>query len=1468
MRKTLILILLTAIAPVLAWSQGTHSLKLRNGNLELAANAQQFADEFQPKMEQLFAGRYYLVAQFDAIPTQAVREAIEKDGIRLLEYLPDNAYIASVPRNYDLHKLIVAGVRSFMLPNDRIQFSKALYQGQYPEWALTGDKIEVVVMPYRDILPAMVATELDKYFEVVNEVVNPNLITLRVETSRLYHLLQFPYIQFIEPIAAPSTPDDFAGRSLHRSNAINTDYAAGRHYDGTGVTVGLADDGLIGPHIDHEGRVTQFATANTGTHGDMTSGIFFGAGNREPKIQGHASGAYCYYWDIGGYVHIVSALTHYNNYGMVLTSTSYSQGQGGVYTADAQTIDNQIDNNRQMEHIFSAGNAGSADHGYGAGAGWANITGGYKAAKSVITCGDMNNVGVLESTSSRGPADDGRIKPDICANGFGQLSTDENNTTQTGSGTSAAAPSIAGCVTQLYHAYKSLNAGQNPQSGLIKACILNTGDEVGNAGPDFKHGWGRINALRAVRVLEDNRYVKDSVTQGATRTHNLTVPAGTIELRVMVYWTDYAGNPSASKALVNDLNIQVTNGTTYNPWVLDESPNATALNTPATRGIDDLNNMEQVTIANPIAGNATVTVTGFAVPQGPQDYWLVYEFVQPKVEVTYPIGGEGFVPAETERIRWDAYGATGNFTLEYTTNNGTNWTLISNTVASTARTYTWTVPTAVTGLAKVRVTAGALTDMSDATFSIARLPTGINITYVCPDSIGISWTAAAGATGYEVSILGAKYMDSVATSVTTSAVIRNQNPNVDHWYSVRSLQGNGKGRRAIAVFRAGGVFNCTIPVDVATTQILSPGAGSLPSCQASATTPVTIRIKNNGTGPASNIPVGYSFNGGAAVNETFPGPLAAGAFANHTFASTVNLSAPGTYTLDAWTNISGDGNHFNDSLSQSTTIVTGGAAVNLPQNQNFESFSACATTTNCGTTICNLGSGWLNQTNGSEDDIDWRVATGATASANTGPDVDHTLGTAQGKYVYLEASACFGATAQMFSPCINLVGTNGPQLTFWYHLYGANMGTLHVDVLSNGAWTLDAMTPISGNQGNMWRQATLNLTPFVGSVINIRFRGTTGTDFASDMALDDIGIVEASAAPVAAFTGSPTTTCPGNTVTFTDQTTNSPNSWAWTITPGTFSYVGGTTANSQNPQVQFSAAGTYSVTLVATNGFGNNTTTQSNYITITNGSVPTVIEDFQGTFPPAGWGIQNSGGGFTWAQSVSVTGSSGAPTLAAYVENFSYNNPAAEDKLATFPIDLTTSTGAQMTFDLAYARFSATLFDGLRVEVSTDCGLTWPNVVYNKSDTALATTGDQPGNWFPAQSTDWRNESVNLTQFAGQRILVRFVNVNGYGNNLFIDNINLTNVIIGLNNGFNPLGLHVWPNPSNGMFKVSVSGLPATATQFEVCDLAGRSIWKSTIQGDGGTWQGDIDLRAVARGVYYLRVQGDTFRSVKKLVIE
>jgi hypothetical protein len=1177
-----------AAAPVVQ-AQNTPALHLRNGAIHMEANAAHFAAQHQPSKAELAAGRYHLVLQFHAIPTQAQRQAIEAKGVRLLDYLPDLAYIASIPTGLDLATL--PGVRGFMQPDARLQLEKGMFQGQYPDWARRGDKIEVQMISYQDQDIAELLPDLRSRYEVIDERPHPRRATLRLHEGEIAALLRLPYVQFVEPVPPAPVPDDIKGRSLHRSNVINADYGAGRHYDGTGVTIGLADDGNIGPHIDYTGRLTDYATANTGTHGDMTAGILFGAGNRDPEIRGHASGAYLHYWDIGTYTHIVDAVSHFNTLGVILTSTSYSQGQGGMYTTDAQFIDDQIHDNRQLEHTFSAGNAGTSDHGYGAGAGWGNITGGYKASKSVITCGNLNPLGQLDVTSSRGPADDGRIKPDICANGTDQLSTDAPNTNQVGGGTSAASPSVAGCVTQLYHAYKSLNSGNNPESALIKASILNTGNDLGNPGPDYKHGWGHINSLRAVRTLEENRYLKDSVNQGQVRTHTLTVPANTQELRVMVYWTDYPGNPAATKALVNDIDITVTNGSVYQPWVLNPAPNATTLNAAATRGVDILNNMEQVTIANPIAGNATVTVTGSTIPQGPQSYYLVYEFVQTKIEVTYPLGGEGITAGSSQVIRWDAFNTSGTFRLEYSTNGGGNWTTINANVTTQLGSYTWTVPATVTGQALVRVTDASnnsLTDQSDAVFTVAALPTNLVVNYVCPDSIGLSWTAASGATGYEVSHLGARYMDSVAVSSSASAVVYGLNPSFTHWFSVSSLTANnGQGSRMVAIEQGPGVFNCLVPVDAQLDAILGPGAGALPSCQTSATTDVVVRVRNNGTSAASNITVGYSLNGGAAVNEVIAGPLASGVTINHTFAATVNMATPGTYNLATWVDLTADGNSYNDSMFVSSTVFNS-TPQSLPSTQNFESFGLCGTASDCEAEICALGNGWTNASNIDQDDIDWRVDEDNTPSANTGPDLDHNPGTVAGNYVYLEPSGgCFGKEAYLMSPCYNLNGATSPQASFWYHMYGGNMGTLHVDVLADGIWTLDAMPPISGDQGDVWKLGSVSLVPYIGKMVNVRWRGETGAEFESDMALDDITIAEANSAPIVNFVGSPLSSCVGSTVTFSDLSINNPNAWAWTITPNTFTYTGGTTQNSQNPQVQFSTAGTYTVSLAATNGFWN-----------------------------------------------------------------------------------------------------------------------------------------------------------------------------------------------------------------------------------------------------------------------------------------
>src|SRR5690606_19263562 len=98
-------------------------------------------------------------------------------------------------------------------------------------------------------------------------------------------------------------------------------------------------------------------------------------------------------------------------------------GCNAGYTTFTQTADRQVRQMPNLMHVFSAGNSGNSNCGYGAGPGWGNITGGIKAGKNVIAVGNVTALDVLSSSSSRGPASDGRIKPDICANGSSVYST-------------------------------------------------------------------------------------------------------------------------------------------------------------------------------------------------------------------------------------------------------------------------------------------------------------------------------------------------------------------------------------------------------------------------------------------------------------------------------------------------------------------------------------------------------------------------------------------------------------------------------------------------------------------------------------------------------------------------------------------------------------------------------------------------------------------------------------------------------------------------------------------------------------------------------------------------------------------------------------------------------------------------------------------------------------------------------------
>jgi PKD repeat protein len=278
------------------------------------------------------------------------------------------------------------------------------------------------------------------------------------------------------------------------------------------------------------------------------------------------------------------------------------------------------------------------------------------------------------------------------------------------------------------------------------------------------------------------------------------------------------------------------------------------------------------------------------------------------------------------------------------------------------------------------------------------------------------------------------------------------------------------------------------------------------------------------------------------------------------------------------------------------------------------------------------------------------------------------------------------------------------------------------------------------------------------------------------------------AAPVANFTASNTAPCVGSTVTFTDISTNTPTSWAWTFSPTSVTYVGGTTAASQHPQVQFNTVGPYTVTLLATNASGNDSEIKTSYITPISGGALPVVQNFEGaTFPPTGWSVQNADApSAAWGTAGAkglvrrpAAGNTGSAAGSAAIECWNYNTDTMQvDNLLSSPISLVGATAPRMTFKRAYRYYNDAAspnnyHDELRVYVSTDCGATYGSAVYYKKGVQLATSGTTNATFTPSVAADWDTDTVNLASYVGQNIVVKFEVTNRYGQNLYLDDINI-----------------------------------------------------------------------------------------------
>lgn len=283
-----------------------------------------------------------------------------------------------------------------------------------------------------------------------------------------------------------------------------------------------------------------------------------------------------------------------------------------------------------------------------------SISGGPSNAKNVMTIGAVNRITggysgpsgvVMSSFSGWGPTDDGRIKPDVVANGVSVNSPIATSNTAYASynGTSMATPNASGSALLLQQHYNNLK-GSFMRSSTLKGLIIHTADEAGTApGPDYTFGWGLMNTSKAADVISDeqkNFILQNTLSTSTTYTYTF-FSDGTSPIRATICWTDRPGNspnPSlnpVTRMLVNDLDIRIrrnSDNQIFMPYVLNPA-NPTAAATTSDNNID---NVEQVHIATPTPGTYTITISAKgSLVGGSQQYALLISGITPKLTANF-----------------------------------------------------------------------------------------------------------------------------------------------------------------------------------------------------------------------------------------------------------------------------------------------------------------------------------------------------------------------------------------------------------------------------------------------------------------------------------------------------------------------------------------------------------------------------------------------------------------------------------------------------------------------------------------------------------------------------------------------------------------------------------------------------------------------------------------------------------------
>ncbi|WP_461788442.1 S8 family serine peptidase [Pedobacter sp.] len=620
-------------------------------------------------------------------------------------------------------------------------------------------------------------------------------------------------------------------------------------------------------------------------------------------------------------------------------------------------------------------NAGARPAGISSNDGY-DIIGSYAGAKNILTVGAVNGLKygavspsdiVISSFSAWGPTDDGRIKPDLVADGVNLTSSTNsgNSSYATSSGTSMAAPNATGTLVLLQELYFQRH-GSYMKSATLKGLAIGTASEAGSAlGPDYIFGWGLLNAEKAAKAILDKGTKtiinEQTLSQGQTYTTNV-VASGDGPLIATISWTDPAATPVSTATalnnpalrLINDLDIRISDGTTYLPWVLDPANPSAA----ATTGDNFRDNVEQIFIDGAVPGKSyTITVTHKnSLQSGSQAFSLI-------------VTGIGGNPYCTSEPASNADSKITNFQLSN----------INHTPVSGCTTYS---------------------DLTSQTIQLER-------------SKNYNLSLTAGTCGTDQNKIAKVFIDwncdgdfdDVGELVATSSVIAANGTfstniavpsdvKVDNFARLRVVLAETTvandvlacgtyGRGETQDYRV--KFN-EAAINVGVTEIIDPSNSDVSGSRKS----IRLSIKNYGSNSLTSIPVNVTVKSGATTvatfNEVYNGIVPAGGEVTFLMQGTFSAAPNTNYTIEAKTALSGDLIISDDQTVKSVT------------------FGTTATINNANAYYTDVAGTYYLKTSSTNGTIFWHSAASSTSPIANGSSVVTSTVPASNNTFYISAN--------------------------------------------------------------------------------------------------------------------------------------------------------------------------------------------------------------------------------------------------------------------------------------------------------------------------------------------------------------------------------------------------------------------------------------------------------------------------------